>query len=279
MKLHEYQDTFIKALYAKFKTNNTVAGIAPTGAGKTVMMAQICADGVKHNRRILILVDRKCLIPQTVDKLSKFGLGIFCGYIKAGYPEDRNALIQVASIQTLQNREWWKQYKFNLVIFDESHITMWSKVGSDVLEHQKLTNGKVIGFTATPYRLKKTECFLDKVETWVSTPVPSVLQEMGFLVPTEYYTYKVADLQGVRMSGGDYRESDLEIAVNKNELIEHAYKEWYRLAKNRPTLAFCVSVKHAQAGSDFVNAKGYTSAHAHTHTRTHTHTHTHTHTG
>lgn len=257
MELRDYQTDFIKNLYDKFRNHNTVAGVAPTGAGKTVILSKICQDAVKFKRRVLILVDRDVLVPQTLSKLDAFGILLYTGCIKRGYPEDRHALIQVASLQTLRNRSWWKETEFNLVIFDEAHTTMWHKVGCEVL---RTVNCKVIGLTATPYRLSKKETFLEKVSTWVSAPVPSVLQDMGALAPMRYFSYKKVDLKDVKTSCGDYSESDLAIAVNTTELIDHVFVEWNRLVKGKRTLAFCVNKAHAEAVADYFNSRGVKSA-------------------
>ena len=127
---------------------------APTGAGKTVLAGQIVADAVSKGRRVLFIVDLDVLIPQTWQKFRQFGLE--CGFIKAGWQENRTDAVQIASAQTLPRRSWWQSYSPDLIILDEAHKTAWKTVVRRMMA-QTYPDAWYIGLTATPWRLSKRE--------------------------------------------------------------------------------------------------------------------------
>ena len=83
--------------------------VAPTGAGKTHILAAITQAAAARGRRILILVHRRELIRQTSAKLAHAGVNH--GIIAAGF-EPSDYPVQVASVQTLARRlqqQHWQQ--------------------------------------------------------------------------------------------------------------------------------------------------------------------------
>ncbi len=244
--LRPYQLQLIKDLYNKLSQGyRRVAVIAGTGAGKTVIAGQICAHTRARGFRLLFLVHLDVLVGQTYDKMRAFGLP--CGFIKAGWKEDPSAPIQIASVQTMLKRAWWQDWHADVVLYDEGHTTVFSQVGQQLLyeTHRKSVH---LALTATPYRLGK-EQLGDHMETLVASPVPSTLQQMGFLAPVKYYGMPMGqqiDLAGVRTVAGDFDERDLKHACDRPELVERIVDEWHRLTPDRRTIAFCVDVEHAQ---------------------------------
>lgn len=245
-KLRPYQGQLINDLYAKISQGHRrIAIIAGTGAGKTVIGGQICAQAVAHGCRLLFIVHLDILVEQTFNKMQAFGLE--CGFIKAGWPENPDAPIQIASVQTLGKRSWWQKWPANLVFFDEGHTTVFSQVGQEII-YRTHPNAVHLALTATPYRLGQ-EQLGDHFETFVASPVPSTLQEMGFLAPMRYYSMPAdgqANLGGVRTVAGDYHERDLKNACDRPELVEKIVDEWHRLCPGKRTIAFCVDIEHAR---------------------------------
>ena len=94
-QLRPYQQQVIKDLYALIRSGikrNLI--FAPTGAGKTIIGAQIIAHAVSKARKVLFVVHRDILISQTQDKLRLYGIN--SGFIKAGWQENRDALVQMS---------------------------------------------------------------------------------------------------------------------------------------------------------------------------------------
>ncbi|NET31421.1 MAG: DEAD/DEAH box helicase [Cyanothece sp. SIO1E1] len=258
--LRPYQVNLVNDLYTKIAQGaRRIAIIAGTGAGKTVIGGQICAHAEAKGCRLLFLVHLDVLVGQTYEKMKSFGLR--CGFIKAGWPEDPTAPIQIASIQTMAKRSWWRKWPANVVFFDEGHTTVFSQVGQQLL-HETHPQAVHLAMTATPYRLGR-EQLGDYFETLVSSPVPSELQRMGFLAPMRYYGMPLdsqVDLEDVRTVAGDYDERDLKNACDRPELVQRTVEEWHRLTPGKRTIAFCVDVEHARHVADAFSAAGLPAA-------------------
>jgi DNA repair protein RadD len=245
-QLRPYQVELINDLYRKLNQGHKrVAIIAGTGAGKTVISGQICAHAEAAGKRLMFLVHLDVLVGQTYEKMKSFGL--HCGFIKAGWAEDQAAPIQIASVQTMAQRKWWRTWPADVVFYDEGHTTLFSRVGKTVLykTHAQATH---LVMTATPERLGKDQLGAH-LEALVASPVPSELQQMGFLATMRYYSMPpdgVADLQAVKTVRGDYDEAGLKNACDRPELIDKIVREWQRLTPGKRTIAFCVDVEHAR---------------------------------
>ena len=259
-KLRPYQVQLIKDLYQTLGMGyRRVAIVAGTGAGKTVIAGQICAHAEARGCRLLFLVHLDVLVGQTFEKMQAFGL--HCGFIKAGWKEDPKAPIQIASVQTMAKRHWWRKWKADVVLYDEAHTTVFSQVGQQLI-YRTHTDATHLALTATPYRLGR-EQLGDHMETLVSSPVPSELQRMGFLAPMKYYGMPLEnqiDLDGVRTVGGDFDERDLKIACDRPELVQRIVEEWHRLTPDKRSIAFCVDVEHAHHVADAFNQAGIPAA-------------------
>ncbi len=255
-QLRPYQAQVINDLYAKLREGyRRVAIIAGTGAGKTVISGQICAHAEAKGSRLLFLVHLDVLVGQTYEKMKQFGLQ--CGFIKAGWPEDPDAPIQIASVQTMAKRDWWKTWPADVVFYDEGHTTVFSQVGQELL-HNTHPHAVHLAMTATPYRLDH-EQLGDYFDTLVAAPPPATLQQMGFLAPMKYFGIPQEgqmDLDGVQLIAGDYDEKQLKNACDRPELIQRVVTEWQRLTPGKRTIAFCVDVGHARHVAEAFKREG-----------------------
>ncbi|MEM8503396.1 MAG: DEAD/DEAH box helicase family protein [Cyanobacteria bacterium P01_D01_bin.1] len=258
-KLRPYQEELIKNLYEELNAGHKrVAIIAGTGAGKTIISGQICAHAEAAGKRLMFLVHLDVLVGQTYEKMKAFGLR--CGFIKAGWEENREAPIQIASIQTMAKRRWWQKWPADVVFYDEGHITLFSQVGKKVMTKTHANSVHLV-MTATPLRLGK-EQLGDYLDTLVSSPVPNVLQEMGYLSTMKYYSMprdSMANLEEVKTSRGDYDEKDLKNACDRTELVEKIVQEWFRIGKGKRTIAFCVDIEHANHVAEEFRKAGITA--------------------
>jgi superfamily II DNA or RNA helicase len=257
--LRPYQEQVITDVYAKVREGyRRIVLVAGTGAGKTVISGQICAHAEAAGSRLLFLVHLDVLVGQTYDKMKSFGL--HCGFIKAGWPEDPTAPIQIASVQTMAKRNWWRDWSADLVFYDEGHTTVFSQVGQQLI-YETHKDAVHLAMTATPYRLGSTQLG-DHFETMVTAPPPATLQKMGFLAQMKYYGIPgedQLDLGGIQVVAGDYDEKQLKNACDRPELIDRVVTEWQRLTPGKRTIAFCVDVEHARHVSQAFAAAGIAS--------------------
>jgi superfamily II DNA or RNA helicase len=251
MELYPYQKEVIKKLYSKIKDNEKrICLYAPTGAGKTVIISKVIQDALTKNRKILFLVHRGELVNQTLKTLKNFDIN--AGVIKAGYLPDPNLPVQIASIQTLNVRGLPKL--IDIVFIDECHTTSYYKSCKEILKYH---DGLAIGITATPWRTKKKEGLSEYYNSILKAPLPFKLIDLGFLVPPVYFGYdNEIDLSEVRTIAGEYALDELDVVCNTKKVIKRIVKEYIRLAHNRTTICFAITVSHAKQISNLFNEAG-----------------------
>lgn len=151
--LRDYQRRQIAELAQKMRLYLWILLQAPTGAGKTHIIAAIILAAVAAEMRVLVLATRTRLVRQIHERLDAFGVPH--GVIAAPLPELRNfnALVQVASVDTLYRRAIVSGKiplpPADLGIFDEAHLAM-ADTRLQVIE--SYPDVPWLGFTATPAR-------------------------------------------------------------------------------------------------------------------------------
>lgn len=259
--LRLYQEKCISDIYAQIRLGlKRALCFAPTGSGKTLIASQIIAHAVSKHRKVLLVVHRDILVAQSYQKLSAFGLSD-CGFIKSGWQEKRESLIQIASVQSLTRRDWWHQYPADIVVLDECHLTSFASVVKQMM-HSIYPQALYLGLTASPWRLCKRESLGNIFQALVSAPMPSDLINQGFLVKPSYFSPNEADLQMVGTTvSGDFDEGQLALACDRPELIQQVVQDWLRLAWGRRTIVFAINVQHSQHLVEAFQASGINAAH------------------
>ena len=263
VKLFDDQEAVLDDLYELIEAGKKKIVLqAATGAGKTVMAAHMMRDAYEGGSRILFLVHLDQLRIQTAKKLEGYGVpeSAVC-VIGGGFKADMHRPVAVTSVQTLaRRRELLTHYKWDAVILDECHITAWAKACDPLFARD--SDQLVIGLSATPTRLKKTEGIGDKFTDMVQAPKVAALMDSGRLCRLRYYGFKTGgiDTAGVHTQMGDFKTDELEQVCDRPELLVHAVEQWKRLAAGRRTLAFCVTVQHAESLCNAMNELGVPSA-------------------
>ena len=263
-ELYDYQVKLISDLREMVASKKRhLCAAAPTGSGKTVVMGQMVGDARRKGKTVLIIVHLEVLIRQTYEQFCQFVNPKDIGFVKAEWKQDLTAPIQIASLQSLQSRsEWRDRLNPDLVLFDEAHESSFTKVGKEII-HSLYPHAVIIGFTATPWRLKKHESLSQNFEDLAQAPVPRKLQEMGFLCPLEYYCSGSLD----DLKGDDLRtDKKIAIATNKPQVIGEALDYWEKIAQGKKTIVFCVTVDHAENVARAFTERGYKAAVVSAHT-------------
>ncbi|UYM16226.1 DEAD/DEAH box helicase [Endozoicomonas euniceicola] len=269
LELRWYQQEAIDAIYAYFSNEegNPLVCVS-TGGGKSVIIAAFIFGVIErwHGQRFLIISHVKEIIEQNHDKMhavwEEAPTGVYSAAMRA---RDTDAQILFASIQSIHKRAEELGY-FDLVLIDECHLlnsenreTMYYRL----LEELKAINPamKIIGFTATPYRVKqglltqgKNPLFTDII---YETDIQRLIDD-GYLSPLRSKSGREKiDLDGVRTRQGDYLTADMESAVQKNDVTEKAVTEVIEYGKDRKAwLIFCVSVAHAEQVKELLIYEG-----------------------
>lgn len=258
LTLRDYQTECVDAVEREWRDGrNRTAAVLPTGAGKTVMFAEIVRRHRAANptRRALVIAHRRELIDQAASKIRDVAPDLGVGVVMA----ERNqvtAPVVVASVQTLGGERGERRRRMirdvGLVVVDECHHAVASTY-LDVLGHFGAMDGTTpaVGVTATLSR--GDEAALGDV--WTSVAYQRDISWMitrGYLVRPRGIHVEVADLDlsRVKRSGGDYRDGDLGEAIENSMAPELIAKAWLEHAQTgagpRPTILFAPTVASAQ---------------------------------
>jgi DNA repair protein RadD len=268
MMLRDYQQKAIDQLYSWFEAGNegNPCLVLPTGSGKSHIVAALCKDALQKwpETRILMLTHVKELIEQNAEKMRLHWPGAPMGIYSASIGRRQlGEPITFAGIQSVRTKSKDLGH-IDLVLIDECHLVNHKDEGGyrSLLGELKAINPhlRVIGLTATPYRLghglitDKPAIFDDLIE-------PVSIEELvhkGHLSKLQSkVTASKLDTTGVHKRGGEFIEAELQAAVNTDANNIAAVEEVIWLANQRKAwLFFCAGVKHAQAVADTLNAYG-----------------------
>lgn len=233
--------------------------VAPTGAGKTVLSAEMVRTAQEKNRRVLFLVHRRELLGQAANKLH--AIGIDAGTIAAGFEPRPSQTVQVASISTLHARAMrsarMQLPPADLVVVDEAHHSA-AKTWRDIVN--SYPDAALVGLTATPCR-GDGRGLGSIFETMVECPGVSDLVKLGYLTGTRVYAPGAPDLSGVKITAGDYNEKALALVMNQDELVGDVVLHWQRHAEGRKTLVYAVDVAHSMHIRDEFCQAGIAAGH------------------
>lgn len=270
-----YQSDCNLALWEYFRTHGADAGnplcVLPTGTGKSVCIALFIESVMRAfaGQRILVLTHVKELIQQNYNKLMELWPTAPAGIYSSGL--NRKELLNAITFAGVASivKVIAKLGIIDLVVIDEAHLlspndtTMYRKILSSLL----ITNPflKVIGFTATDYRLgqgKLTDgegrLFTDVVYDISTMEGFNRLIDEGYLAPLlPRPMTTVLDVEGLHIRGGEFIEKEMQDQFNKEHITRAAIEEALVYKDKRKSwLVFTSGIEHADAVADMLNEYG-----------------------
>ncbi|NBS94786.1 MAG: DEAD/DEAH box helicase [Betaproteobacteria bacterium] len=266
--LRPYQTAAIDAIYRYYEAHagNCLITI-PTAGGKSMVMATFVEGVLKAfpDQRILIVTHVRELIEQNHAELLRLWPDAPAGIYSAGLKQrDIGARILFAGIQSIHKRVYDVQ-QCDLVLIDEAHLiprssnTMYRRF----LDGLKRLNPalKVIGLTATPYRLDSGRLHEGDGAIFTDIAYEVSVRE---LIDAGYLSQLISrrmvtelDLSGVGTRAGEFVAKELEAAIDKDVITQSAVDEIFQCAANRKSwLIFCAGVDHAFHVRDAVRSRG-----------------------
>ncbi len=269
LSLRPYQRTAIEALYDYFSASSgNPLVVMPTGTGKSLCIAGFTREAIAAygDTRVLILTHVRELIQQNFMALLRAWPEAPAGIYSASLSRrDIHAQILFAGIQSI-HRHARQVQRCDLVLIDEAHLLGRGDSGmyrSFLAQLNEINAGllKVVGFTATPYRLDSGMLHegKDRLFTDIAFQVPVLdMIQQGYLCPVvPKQTATQLDVGGVGTRGGEFIAKDLEAAVDRDEVTRAAVAEIVQHGEGRGSwLVFCSGVAHARHVRDAIREHG-----------------------
>ena len=254
--LWDFQQEMFGGMRVAYRTFDSVLGQSATGSGKTQIGTHGAKSATEKGNRVIWLAHRRELLEGTSNT---FGVaGISHSLMMGGKHHNPRLLATIASVGTLVNRlESVRPPR--LLIVDEAHHAVagsTDKIIGWVREH----GGKVMGLTATPWRLSGQG--LDAhFQHMVQGPPVSWLIDNGFLSDYRAYAPASPDLSGIHTLAGDYAKNEIEQVMTGKAIVADCVSHWLRYAGGKRTIGFAVSVEHSEMMAGQFRAAGIPAAH------------------
>lgn len=268
LTLRKYQLEGVDAATHFFKSSKSRSAliVAPTGSGKSLYVANTCnnVDG-----KVLVLQPSKEILEQNYAKYTAYdgNAGVFSASV--GRKDiDRVTFATMGAVAN--NLDLFKDVR--QVIIDEAHLA----TGSDsVMDRfiRSLNNPKVLGLTATPFRMypimggsmlkmltRTRPKMFDSIIHY--TQIQELLQD-GYLAKLNYYRLcKGFDRSKIRInsSGSDFDEDSLKAYYRTIHFIDEIVDVVSRINdKGRQVLCFTNFVSDAEEVATRMRSMGYPS--------------------
>lgn len=287
-----YQEEAEQSIFNYFMahlTGNPVVAM-PTGTGKSHVIAKF-AKRALHQwplTRLMMLTHVKELITQNASKMLEYWphapLGIYSAGLKSrdtalpiifgGVKSVLNAILRAeeeqASLHPNNRHFGWR----DLLLIDECHLlspedaTMYQAVIRELMKINPRL--RVIGFTATPYRLKQGMLTDGGLFTDVCFDITGLeafnrLIAEGYLSPVfARPTTTQIDLSEVSILGGEYNQKEAAAKFDKFELVQDMTREICEKGHDRKSwLIFASSIEHAEHFAGMFQSFGVSAAASH----------------
>lgn len=270
--LRYYQKDSLNSIYDYFSKGGrgNPLLVLPTGSGKSIIIASFIKSVIDSykDQRIIVLTHVKELVEQNSEKtMSMIGeddVGIYSASLKR---RDCFNKIIFGNIQSVYKKSY-NLGVFNLILVDECHLisnksnSMYNSFISDQKRFNK--NVKVIGFTATPFRLDSGH-LINRFENSLFT---DIIYDIGLkrLISEGYLCDIVSkegsikiDLSKARSANGDYIRKDVDCLMSDELVTNSAINEIIEYGQDRKHwLVFCSSTEYVKVVRDRIRGRGIT---------------------
>ena len=264
MKLRPYQLDCLESIELKLQEGvNKQLVVLPTGAGKTVIFAELLK---RKNLKTLVIAHRIELLQQAQDKITVVAPDIETG-IFSGNSKCHDKQVTIATIQSAQHHlKLLKKEDYQLLIIDEAHHAA-AKTYKELIRNlgfdKKDSKRLLVGFTATPYR-GDGRALNDVFQQLVYHISIRKLVNLGYLVKPEGIHVKVGiDLRQVKKQLGDYRKDQLKRVMLEKESLQVVLATIKTQAPKRRGIVFTVNIEHAEIMKKCLIQEGFSCATVH----------------
>ena len=245
--------------------------VIPTAGGKSIVLSAFIQGVLRQwpDQRILIVTHVRELIAQNHAEMMGLWPDAPAGIYSAGLRKrEIGARVLFAGIQSIHRRAYEIQ-QCDLVLIDEAHLI---PRASDTMYRRFLDtlarinpHLKVIGFTATPYRLDSGMLHQGDERLFTDIAYEVSIRDLideGYLCPLVSKATEVTlDVGGVGSRGGEFIAGELQAAVDRDPITKAAIDEVMAYGEGRRSwLVFCAGVAHATHVAEAIRERGVSCA-------------------
>lgn len=232
--LRDYQQYVYNRIREELRKHQGTCAVLPCRSGKSYIIKEIVDNACLKGSKVLVLAHRRLLLTQH-SKIIK------------------NCRLE--SVFTEVNH-LGENGHVDLIIIDEAHISAAASY-QKVCDYYKC---KRVLFTATAKRLDNKPLNLcDSIINGVSA---DELIGKGYVAPYDLYAPKLnIDLSKVSMSGADFNNEELGVAMCDKKIYGDIIKYYRELADGKQALAYCVNIKHSKEICKLFNDNGIPACH------------------
>lgn len=243
----QFRDNCVSALEEK---GNTL-GVAPTGAGKTVMLGAVI--GKMAPKKAMLLQHRTELVDQNRRTFERLNPHIRTGVYNADYKETWPQMI-FGMVQTVAiPKNLGSMPPIDFLGIDEAHHVAANSYLKTIYHFRELNpNLKIFGVTATPDRgdRKALRMVFDNCADQITLPE---LIASGHLVRPRCYVIDIGtqeQLQNVKKTAMDFDMAEVAAIMDRQVLNEKIVEKWREQGADwycgdRRTVVFCSTIEHA----------------------------------
>ena len=275
LQLRSYQkaasDAAVKYFLEEDKRKHKYCGgllVLPTAAGKSCIIADIAH---RLNAPILIFAPSKELLLQDYDKMERIEKGISRMY-SASVGQKKISMITFATIgSAIRHIDDFDVFRY--VMVDESHdINSDGGMYERFIHHR--ADRKVVGLTATPFRLERdTLKFLTRTRPRIFGKVLYVCQvtellSKGYLADPTYFDLTELNMENVRSNstGSDYDDASLTAEYERSGFYTKLFNTTMRVlnpkngTRRKGILVFTRFTREAEGLVKMLSAQGVKAA-------------------
>jgi DNA repair protein RadD len=219
--LRNYQQEAVDAALGYFNGNfrNPVLMVLPTGSGKSLIIASIVSSLPGNT---LVFQPTKEILAQNVDKLKSYGVLDF-GVYSASFNSKKIRKMTYATIgSVIRKKELFSH--FDNVIIDECHLV--NAKGGMYQEFLESMQSKVLGLTATPYRLT-TDGYGGSIMKFLTRTRPKIFYKVIHITQNSelFRSGYLAKLKYFKC--GEFRTNQLRLNSTGADYTDQSVKQYY----------------------------------------------------
>jgi superfamily II DNA or RNA helicase len=267
MRLRPRQSIFVERSLAALHAHGNTLGVAPTGAGKSIMLSAVAGQLIGDSAaKACVLAHRDELTEQNRAKFARVNPGVATSVVDAA-GKSWAGQVTFAMVPTLTRAASLAAMPaLDLIVIDEAHHAVADSYRR-IIDRARDANPdcRIFGVTATPNRgdRKGLREVFDNVADQVRL---GELIASGHLVPPRTFIIDVGvqeKLRTVRRLAADYDMAEVARIMNRAPVTDEVIRHWKEKAADRPTVVFCSTVAHAENVGAAFNAAGVPAAVVH----------------